>query len=372
MARPRDRRASAVAAGGELAPRCRGRRDHEARRAAEHGRCRAWARAGSGACRARRRVVNGPEALLATHDKLLTAERLARAGLPSPWTQHRAAADPRRAVPVRRQAAAGSWGQDVLLCRAPEDLTRTLALISGRPWWRRHGALIQELVGPTGRDFRVVVAGRHVVAGGERIAAPDEWRTNVTLGGLVVRAEVPAKARALAVAAIARRSGWTSRASTCSRRTAAGSSWSSTARWTSTRSTRCRASTPTGRSWRSGPRRPGVQARAERGTLEATTEKEATMAKSVQGKPARAGDQISITGHSVGDSPKTAVILEVLEDPGPRAVPRPLGGRPRVDLLPGRGRRRASSGRAACEVPGSLTALRLREIRQAASGGAGT
>ena len=40
------------------------------------------------------------------------------------------------------------------------------------------------------------------------------------------------------------------------------------------------------------------------------------MAKSVQGKPARAGDQISITGHSVGDSPKTAVILEVLGTPG--------------------------------------------------------
>ena len=98
---------------------------------------------------------------------------------------------PRFGAGVRTSSSAGHRGP-----------TRTLALISGRPWWRRHGALIQELVGPTGRDFRVVVAGRHVVAGGERIAAPDEWRTSVTLGGLVVRAEVPAKARALAVAAI--------------------------------------------------------------------------------------------------------------------------------------------------------------------------
>ena len=40
------------------------------------------------------------------------------------------------------------------------------------------------------------------------------------------------------------------------------------------------------------------------------------MTKSVQGKPARAGDQISITGHSVGDAPKTAVILEVLGESG--------------------------------------------------------
>ena len=40
------------------------------------------------------------------------------------------------------------------------------------------------------------------------------------------------------------------------------------------------------------------------------------MAKTAQGKPARAGDEVVITGHSVGDSPRTAVILEVLGDPG--------------------------------------------------------
>ena len=40
------------------------------------------------------------------------------------------------------------------------------------------------------------------------------------------------------------------------------------------------------------------------------------MAKTVHGKPARAGDEIVITGHAVGDSARTAVILEVLGDPG--------------------------------------------------------
>jgi len=40
------------------------------------------------------------------------------------------------------------------------------------------------------------------------------------------------------------------------------------------------------------------------------------MTKTAQGKPARAGDEVVITGHSVGDSPRTAVILEVLGDPG--------------------------------------------------------
>ena len=33
------------------------------------------------------------------------------------------------------------------------------------------------------------------------------------------------------------------------------------------------------------------------------------MTKTVKGKPARAGDEIVITGHSVGDASRSAVIL---------------------------------------------------------------
>jgi hypothetical protein len=40
------------------------------------------------------------------------------------------------------------------------------------------------------------------------------------------------------------------------------------------------------------------------------------MVKTVQGMPARAGDEILVTGHSVGDTQRTAVILEVLGEPG--------------------------------------------------------
>jgi hypothetical protein len=40
------------------------------------------------------------------------------------------------------------------------------------------------------------------------------------------------------------------------------------------------------------------------------------MTKTVQGKPARAGDEIVVAGHSVGAAQRTAVILEVLGDPG--------------------------------------------------------
>ena len=40
------------------------------------------------------------------------------------------------------------------------------------------------------------------------------------------------------------------------------------------------------------------------------------MPKTMKGKPAQAGDRIEITGHSVGDAPKRAEILEVLGEPG--------------------------------------------------------
>jgi Domain of unknown function (DUF1918) len=40
------------------------------------------------------------------------------------------------------------------------------------------------------------------------------------------------------------------------------------------------------------------------------------MARTLQGKPARAGDEIVVPGHSVGSAQRTAMILEVMGDPG--------------------------------------------------------
>ena len=40
------------------------------------------------------------------------------------------------------------------------------------------------------------------------------------------------------------------------------------------------------------------------------------MPKTVEGKPAEIGDLIEITGHSVGDAPRTAEILEVIGELG--------------------------------------------------------
>jgi [lysine-biosynthesis-protein LysW]--L-2-aminoadipate ligase len=95
----------------------------------------------------------------------------------------------------------GSWGRDVLRVDDASELERVLALVARRPWFRRHGALAQELVPPVGFDLRLLVAGGRVVGAAERVAAPGDWRTNVSLGGSLRAADPPDRACALAVAA---------------------------------------------------------------------------------------------------------------------------------------------------------------------------
>ena len=150
-------------------------------------------------------VLNRVDALLVTHDKLRTARRLGAAGLPHPGVNHlqSGAELPRLEFPVVVKPRFGSWGREVVRCRTAAELANHLGEIRSTSWYRRHGALIQELVPPRGYDVRVIVAGGRAVGAVERVAAPGEWRTNISLGGLR-RASVPSSdASALAVAAAA-------------------------------------------------------------------------------------------------------------------------------------------------------------------------
>jgi RimK family alpha-L-glutamate ligase len=147
------------------------------------------------------RFVNRPGALLAAHDKLAAARRLAVAGIAHPRTLHHTRLDELRALepPFVLKPRFGSWGQDVMLCRDAGEVKHSLATIGQRSWFRRQGVLVQELVPPLGYDTRVVVAGGRVVGAGRRESALGEWRTNVALGGRFISSSPTEEEQALAI-----------------------------------------------------------------------------------------------------------------------------------------------------------------------------
>jgi RimK family alpha-L-glutamate ligase len=147
------------------------------------------------------RVLNGADGVLGADDKLETGARLQEAGLPRPLTSHvLSPSDPLPlAPPVVVKPRFGSWGVDVLRCETESEYVSTLELVAERHWFRKHGAIVQELVPPAGYDLRLVVAGARVVGAAERVAHPGEWRTNVSLGGTRRPASPSAETQALGI-----------------------------------------------------------------------------------------------------------------------------------------------------------------------------
>jgi len=149
-------------------------------------------------------VLNDAPALLGAHDKLLTSWLLKRAGVSHPRTVHVRPRRPFPAVkpPVVVKPRYGSWGRDVVRCDDESALLAALDKLASTSWFKRQGALVQELVPPQGYDLRVLVATGSVVGAVFRVAAEGEWRTNVALGGVRRRVtELSCEARSLAVAA---------------------------------------------------------------------------------------------------------------------------------------------------------------------------
>jgi RimK family alpha-L-glutamate ligase len=151
------------------------------------------------------RVFNTAASLRSMHDKLETAVALSRHSVPSPSTAQITEYDVTLPIepPVVIKPRFGSWGRDVVRCDTAEDYMQHLDELGGCAWFRRHGALVQELVEPLGFDMRLLVSRGEVVGAIERVAAPGEWRTNVALGAIRRRVTPPPEAVAAALAAAA-------------------------------------------------------------------------------------------------------------------------------------------------------------------------
>jgi RimK family alpha-L-glutamate ligase len=150
------------------------------------------------------RVLNQSHALLAAHDKLLTAAYLGRMALPHPQTL---LLFPGTELPMEPpfvlKPRFGSWGLDVFRCRTRAEAAAVLEEIAERPWFHRHGAIVQELLPAKGHDLRLIVARGRVVGAVRRLAAHGEWRTNISLGGTKEPVDPPDDASRLGLAAAA-------------------------------------------------------------------------------------------------------------------------------------------------------------------------
>jgi [lysine-biosynthesis-protein LysW]--L-2-aminoadipate ligase len=148
-------------------------------------------------------VRNHAAALLAAHDKLRTVGLLRKAGIPQPRSAWVRTPSDRIELtpPLVVKPRFGSWGDDVHRCETEQDARVLLTRLTGRPWFHRHGALVQELVPPREHDLRVLVAGGRVIGAAARTAVAGDWRTNVSLGGRKEHAEAPPAAAMLALAA---------------------------------------------------------------------------------------------------------------------------------------------------------------------------
>ena len=87
------------------------------------------------------------------------------------------------------------------MCSASNEIAfrRHLHSLEHKPWFQRHGALVQELMAPAGYDLRIVVAGGVPVGAISRVAAQGRVAHEHRLGGTRVRVDPPPDALALAV-----------------------------------------------------------------------------------------------------------------------------------------------------------------------------
>jgi RimK family alpha-L-glutamate ligase len=149
-------------------------------------------------------VVNSPRAIERSVDKFYTDALLAEAGLPTPDTRVcegiDEAMDAVRAMgDVVIKPLFGSMGHGLVRVSDPDTALRVIRALAQV----RSVFYVQRAVEHRGRDVRVMVVGNRVLGAIERIAPPDDWRSNVSRGGTPRACDISPAWAALALRAAA-------------------------------------------------------------------------------------------------------------------------------------------------------------------------
>jgi len=135
------------------------------------------------------KTINSSKILDICGNKLLTSQILAKKGVPTPRTvvafSSEAAMQAVEEVgfPCVMKPIVGSWGRQVVPIRDRETAEAMIEMREQLNDSMQTIFYIQEMIKRPPRDIRCIAVGENIVAAVYRYASPENWKTNVALGG---------------------------------------------------------------------------------------------------------------------------------------------------------------------------------------------
>jgi [lysine-biosynthesis-protein LysW]---L-2-aminoadipate ligase len=134
-------------------------------------------------------TINSSRILDVCGNKLLTSQVLAKNGVPTPKTVVAFSAESAmQAVeevgfPCVMKPIVGSWGRQVVPIRDHETAEALIEMREQQSDSMQTIFYIQEMIKRPPRDIRCIAVGDEIIASVYRYASPENWKTNVALGG---------------------------------------------------------------------------------------------------------------------------------------------------------------------------------------------
>lgn len=135
------------------------------------------------------RTINSSGVLDTCGNKLTTSQILAKHGVPSPKTIVAFSAESAMEAvenigfPCVMKPIVGSWGRQVVPVRDRETAEAIIEMREHLDDSMQTIFYVQEMIKRPPRDVRCVVVGEEIVASVYRYSSPENWKTNVALGG---------------------------------------------------------------------------------------------------------------------------------------------------------------------------------------------